>query len=128
MCKYIDYLLLESYMLDSDPTHLYHEPFYEDNKNNFAPKLLAEAGRTDGFRILSLGYSEGPEEFELKNTLLGKSDKGIDILMEELRQAHEEAGLSHYITDAGITLANDFLSAHREKSDDNPPCLVQYGQ
>lgn len=119
--EYVDYLLFESYMLDSDPTHLYYKPFFEDNKNNFVPKLTAEAGRPDGFRILSLGYAEGPEEFELKNTLLGKSDVGMDILMEDLNQAYEEAGLSHYITDGGVMLVNDFVLAHKVKEDDSPP-------
>ena len=34
--------------------------FYPDNRFNFAPKLMAEANRPDGFRVLSLGYAEGP--------------------------------------------------------------------
>lgn len=113
--EYVDYLLFESYMLDSDPTRLYYEPFFKDNKNNFTPKLTAEADRPDGFRILSLGYAEGPEEFELKDTLLGKSGVGLDILMEDLNQSHEEAGFSHYITDQSVTMANDFVLSHKEK-------------
>lgn len=119
--EYVDYLLFESYMLDSDSSRLYYEPFFEDNKNNFVPKLAVEAGRPDGFHILSLGYAEGPEEFELKNTLLGKSDVGIDILMEDLNQAYEEAGFSHFITDGEVTLVNDFVLAHSRKEDHSPP-------
>lgn len=125
--EYVDYLLFESYMLDSDPTRLYHEPFFKDNKNNFTPKLTAEAGRPDGFRILSLGYAEGPEEYELKDTLLGRSGVGMDILMEDLKQAHEEAGFSHYITDQSVTMANDFVLSHTEKKDTSPPVWCSVG-
>lgn len=119
--EYVDYLFFESYMLNSNSTELYYEPFFKENKNILLPKIAAEAGRPDGFRILSLGYAEGPKKFELKETLLGKSDMGMDILMNDLNEAWNEAGFSHYITDRDVTLVNDFVLAHKEKEDYTPP-------
>lgn len=114
---YVDYVLYESYMLDSDTTTLYNEGFHADNKYNFAPKLIAEASRPDGFQILSLGYAEGPAEYELKKTLVGESTKGLNILMEDLYQAEDEVGFMHYLTDGNVTLVNDFVIQHENKDD-----------
>lgn len=119
--SYIDFLMYESYMLDSDPSYLYNEGYFADNRNVFAPKLSAEAGRPDGFRVLSLGYAEGPEEFGLKETLVGESDAGLDILMEDIDQAQNKAGFSHYITDGGVMLVNSFVLDHSDKEDDAVP-------
>lgn len=119
--SYIDFLMYESYMLDSDPTHLYSEGYFADNKNVYAPKLCAEAGRPDGFQVLSLGYAEGPEEFQLKKTLSGESNEGLEILMEDIEQAQNRAGFSHYITDGGLMLINSFVIDHGEEEDDTPP-------
>lgn len=119
--EYVDYLFFESYMLNSNSTELYYEPFFTENKYILMPKLAAEASRPDGFRILSLGYAEGPEKYELRDTLLGKSDKGMEVLMEDIREARDEAGFSHYITDKSVALANDFVLAHEETDDVSPP-------
>lgn len=118
--KNIDYLMFESYMLDSNPAALYNENYFADNKFNYAPKLIAEAGRPDGFKILSLGYAEGPDEYELQDTLMGKSTAGLDILMNDLNEAKNEAGFSHYITNGEITLVNNFALTHGTK-DELPP-------
>ena len=64
--EYIDFLLFESFMLDSAGGYLYHEGYFHDNKNVYTPKIIAEANRPGGFRVLSLGYAEGPEEYRLK--------------------------------------------------------------
>lgn len=119
--SYIDFLMYESYMLDSDPTHLYSEGYFADNKNVYAPKLCAEAGRPDGFQILSLGYAEGPEEFQLKKTLSGEADNGLEILLEDIDQAQNRAGFSHYITDGGLMLINSFVIDHSGEEDHTPP-------
>lgn len=119
--QYIDFLMFESYMLDSSQTSLYNKSFFADNKYNYAPKIIAEAGRPDGFKILSLGYAEGPTKYKLKDTLLGKSKTGLKILMEDMKQAQNEAGFSHYITDSDITLVNNFVLTHKDKSDTVPP-------
>lgn len=119
--KYIDFLLYESYMLDSSSEVLYHEGYFQENKNVYAPKITAEANRPAGFRVLSLGYAEGPEEYRLKETLLGKSEAGLDILIEDMNQAQNEAGFSHYITDGALLMANDFVLEHEEETDLLPP-------
>lgn len=118
--QHIDFLMYESYRLDSNTTSLYYESFFLDNKNMYAPKIMAEANRPDGFKVLSLGYAEGPEEYQLKDTLLGKSNVGLDILMEDINEA-QSVGFSHYITDGGVTMVNDFVLQHSEEKDIDPP-------
>ena len=118
--KNIDFLLFESYMLDSNFDKLYEEGYYAENKFSCAPKIMAEAGRPDGFRVLSLGYAEGPAEYRLIETLLGKSDVGLGILLEDMNEA-QNAGFSHYITDAKVELVNDFVITHEDKTDTSPP-------
>ncbi|RKJ77329.1 hypothetical protein D7X33_12195 [Butyricicoccus sp. 1XD8-22] len=119
--RYVDFLMYESYMLDSNTAFLYVDAYFADNKNVFAPKISAEAGRPDGFRVLSLGYAEGPEEYQLKETLAGHSDAGRSILLEDMEQAQDQAGFSHYITDGSLTLANDFVLEHTNPEDASPP-------
>lgn len=118
---YVDFLLYESYMLDSNTDNLYYEGYFADNKNVYAPKICAEANRPDGFKVLSLGYAEGPEEFQLKKTLSGESTAGLDILMADIEETENRVGFSHYITDATVTLVNDFVLDHGEREDRLPP-------
>lgn len=118
--EYIDYLFFESYMLDSDSTALYNDSFLADNKFNYIPKLMAEAGRPDGFKILSLGYAEGPDAYQLKETLVGNSITGLDILLQDMNEA-QKVGLSHYITNGRLTLVNDFVLIYQEEEDNTPP-------
>ncbi len=117
---YVDYVMYESYHLDSNSGTLYFEGYANDNRYNYAPRLVAEASRPDGFQVLSLGYAEGPEEYHLKETLLGNSEAGLDVLKEDMSVA-EEAGFMHYITDGGVVLVNDFVIKHEEKYDDDDP-------
>ncbi|MCR9246323.1 MAG: hypothetical protein NXI31_14925 [bacterium] len=104
--EHVDLVLVESYRLDSSHAHQYHAYFSADNKHNFAPKLLAEAGRPDGFRVLSLGYAEGPGIEH--GTLLGQSMVGFSTLVEDVVEAQLTAGFAHYLTDAGVALPNRF--------------------
>ena len=53
---YIHALLVESYYLDSNPANTGVSPYFGDNKNNFAQKIIAEANRPDGFTVFSLDY------------------------------------------------------------------------
>ena len=85
------------------------------------PKIMAEANRADGFRVLSLGYAEGPESSMLKETLLGKSTVGMSSLLTDIEEAQDIAGFSHYITDASITLVNDFVKENTEETDTAAP-------
>ena len=119
--QYVDLLLFESYMLDANSSTLYSDMFFSDNRNVYAPKLNAEAGRPDGFRILSLGYAEGPEEYRLKEALTGESDTGLDILLRDMEEAQDIAGFSHYITDVSLSMANDFVLEHRSGVDTQSP-------
>ena len=119
--QYVDYVMYESYHLDSNTNTLFYEGYAADNRYNYAPKLIAEASRPDGFQVLSLGYAEGPEEYHLKDTLFDKSEDGLDILMEDMNLAVEEAGFMHYITDGGVVLVNDFVLNHESKTDLTAP-------
>ena len=53
---FIHALLVESYYLDSNPANTGVSPYFGDNKNNFAPKIIAEANRPDGFTVFALDY------------------------------------------------------------------------
>lgn len=117
---YVDYVMYESYHLDSNTGTLYFEGYANDNQYNYAPKLVAEASRPDGFQVLSLGYAEGPSEYHLKETLFGESTDGLEILMEDMNVA-EEAGFMHYITDGGVTMVNDFVITHQTEEDATAP-------
>ena len=51
----IDFLLFESFRLNSNTSEQWNAVEYPDNRYNIAPKVMAEANRPDGFRVLSLG-------------------------------------------------------------------------
>ena len=118
--QYVDYVMFESFMLDSNPGSAMNENFYLDNRYVYAPKLVAEASRPDGFQIVSLGYAEGPAELQLKETLLENSTVGMDVLMADLNEA-ESLGFMHYITDGYVTMTNDFVIHHEDKDDNEMP-------
>ena len=118
--EYVDYVMYESYHLDSNSDVLFYEGYSADNRYNFAPRLVAEASRLDGFQVLSLGYAEGPEEYHLKDTLFNNSEDGLEVLLEDMNIA-EEAGFMHYITDGSVTMVNDFVIDHEETEDSAPP-------
>ncbi len=118
--QYVDYVMFESYHLDSNTDVLFYEGYSADNRYNYAPRLVAEASRSDGFQVLSLGYAEGPEEYHLKDTLYNNSEDGLSILMEDMNIA-EESGFMHYITDGSVTLVNDFVIDHQETEDTTAP-------
>ena len=117
----IDYLFFESYMMDSNPEQLYNKGFFADNKYNQLPKLAAESCCADGFTVLSLGYAEGPEEYDLKKTLVGKSDKGLGVLIGDVSEAENSAGFSHYITDGQLTMLNNFVLKYHTTEDEDEP-------
>jgi len=119
--KELDYVLFESYRLDSNTSKLYNSSFFLDNKFSVTPKLMAEANRPGGFQVLSLGYAEGPKGQISARTLLGKSSLGIKTLKEDIVQAQDLAGFRHYITDRNLTLANSFVLNNDKKVDRSPP-------
>jgi hypothetical protein len=117
----LDFVLFESYRLNSGATRNPDPFFYPDNRYNLAPRLLAEANRPDGFRVLSLGYAEGPADQMAEDTLVGTSTLGYDSLLEDIRVSERLAGFRHYLTDARVRLVNRFVASHADRSDTTPP-------
>jgi hypothetical protein len=115
----VDLLLFESYRLNSNSFETFNPYFFADNKFNIAPKLMAEANRPDGFTVISLGYAEGPGID--RNTLLGTSTVGAAELQRDVDEAERLAGFRHYITDAGVALANAFVRDLPRAVDGAPP-------
>ena len=114
----IDFAFFESYRLGSRPTP---GSFHLDNRFNVAPKLMAEANRPDGFTVLSLGYAEGTGLPGAVDTLLGKTNVGLDSLLEDIRVSQTLAGFRHYMTNAQISLVNTFVHDHSKLDDLAPP-------
>lgn len=110
----VDYVLFESFRLNSNAGQTYDPVYYPDNRYNYAPKLMAEANRPDGFRVLSLGYAEGPGI--AYDTLLGTSTAGYDELLEDVRVSEMEVGFRHYLTSAGVDFLNVFTKTHSNTS------------
>ncbi len=115
----IDFLMFESYRLDSDPSAAFNAAFFRDNKHAYMPKIMAEAGRADGFKVLSLGYAAGSET--PTDTLTGRSQQGMASFLEDIRETEEIAGFNHYITDGGVLLVNDFVRTYANINDTDPP-------
>jgi hypothetical protein len=117
-----DLLLFESYRLDNARDENNPHPyFYPDNRHNVAPKLMAEANRSDGFRVLSLGYAEGPPDRMSSATLVGLSTLGLESLLEDIRVTQELAGFRHYLTDRPLEVFNTFVRDHAVWEDRVPP-------
>ena len=53
---YINAMLFESYMLDSDINHTGISPYFFDNHKSVMPKLMSEANRPDGFTVTGMDY------------------------------------------------------------------------
>jgi hypothetical protein len=117
----IDFVLFESFRLNSDTTELWDPIHYPDNRYNVAPKLMAEANRPDGFKVLSLGYAAGPADQMSSLTLVGQSTVGLDDLMEDIQVTQDLQGFRHYLTDAAVSLVNDFVLTHASLDDHDPP-------
>jgi hypothetical protein len=119
----IDLFLFESYRMDSDSTHVFHPTFFPDNKFNYAPKIMAEANRADGFRVISLGYANGWNGAKPGidiNTLTGTSAVGYTELMTDIQEALS-VGFRHYLTDAAIKTVNSFVKNNAVLADTTPP-------
>ncbi len=117
---YVDYVVFESFRMDSSPSAVFSPLTFADNSNNFAPKIAAEAGRPDGFVVLGLSYAEGPASQISSDTLIGKSDIGKSLLFEEL-SLYNRFGFIPYITNGWITLVNDFAKNNGFMKDTFPP-------
>jgi hypothetical protein len=119
----IDLFLFESYRMDSNSTQIFDPYFFPDNKFNYAPKLMAEANRADGFKVLSLGYADGwggPKLGIDINTLTGGSSVGFSELLTDIQEALA-VGFRPYLTDATVTLINPFVKTNANLTDTTPP-------
>lgn len=117
---WVDYVMFENYRLDTSEARLFSEDLFADNKFNYAPKLQAEAGRPDGFYVLSLDYAEGPAEYELAQTIQGSSRAGLDALLTDIQEANQ-VGFSHYIADRNLAALNHFVRDHGNRQDKTAP-------
>ncbi|OQB15161.1 MAG: hypothetical protein BWY15_00531 [Firmicutes bacterium ADurb.Bin193] len=117
---YIDYLMFESFRLDSSSSAAFNPLFFADNSNYYAPKIAAEASRPDGFTVLGLSYAEGPSDIISSDTLLGKSQTGLALLQEEI-ELYKKFGFIPYITNGWVTLVNSFAKPFINDSDFSPP-------
>ncbi|MFA5812421.1 MAG: fibronectin type III domain-containing protein, partial [bacterium] len=118
----IDLGFFESYYRGND--ELLVSPFFLDNKYNVVPKLMAEANRPDGFRMLSLGYADGfngPKPgIDIRTLSGGGVTEGYDLLMTDLQEAME-VGFRHYITSADVNYVNSFVKNNEDLTDTTPP-------
>ncbi len=115
----IDFILFESFRLNSNSGQQFDPVEYPDNRYDVAPRLMAEANRPDGFRVLSLGYAEGPGMSTA--TLTGGSQAGMQSLIEDIHVTQELNGFRHYLTDAQVRLVNDFVAKHSDLTDHAAP-------
>lgn len=118
----IDIGFFEGYYLDNDTSPMASQ-YFTKNKYHVAPKLMAEANRPDGFKMLSLGYANGfdaPKPGIDIQTLLGSSNNGFDILMDDVREALA-VGFRHYITSASVDFVNSFVKNNADMTDTTPP-------
>lgn len=117
----VDLVLFESFRLNSNAFEGINPIHYADNRHNVAPKLMAEANRPDGFRVVSLGYAEGPPNQMSREALWGTSTLGFNHLLEDIRVCEQENGFRHYISDGHVVVVNDFVRAYAERSDSKAP-------
>ena len=118
----IDIGYFESYYLDNDSLTTV-SPYFPDNKYNMTPKIMAEANRPDGFKMLSLGYANGfeaPKPGLDVQTLLGNLTTGFETFMDDIGEAYS-AGFRHYITNANVDLVNSFVKDNVTLDDISPP-------
>ena len=114
-------MLFESFRLNSSDSEQWNDIQYPDNRYNIAPKLMAEANRPDGFKVLSLGYAEGPATQISPATLTGGSSLGMGSLLEDIHEAQDVVGFRHYLTDKLVHLVNDFVATYGNLDDHDPP-------
>jgi hypothetical protein len=54
-------------------------------------------------------------------TLVGQSSLGFDSLLEDIRVTEQENGFRHYLSNARVTLVNDFVRTHANRAASAPP-------
>ncbi len=119
----IDLGFFESYYLGNNSSTV-TSPFFDDNRYNVAPKIMAEANRPGGFKVLSLGYANGFDApkagIDIQTLLSGPTGLGYNILMNDVLYA-QEAGFTPYITSASVDFMNSFVKNNISLIDTTPP-------
>jgi hypothetical protein len=75
---------------------------------------MAEAGRPDGFKVISLGYVAGPNMTTA--TLFNQSTVGYATMMTDISVTEEVVGMRHYLTAALVDVPNTFVMVHSNTS------------
>lgn len=70
------------------------------------PQLLDYA---DGFRVLSLGYAEGPNGDLMKKALDGEQNEASKMLLADVQEVND-LGVVHYISNAQVAAIDTFGS------------------
>ncbi len=119
----IDLGFFESYYLDNNSTTVV-SPFFDDNRYNVAPKIMAEANRPNGFKVLSLGYANGFDApktgIDIQTLLIGPTGPGFGTLVDDVTFA-QEVGFFPYITSASVDFMNSFVKNFTSRIDTVPP-------
>ena len=99
-------------------------PYFLDNKYNVAPKIMAEANRPDGFKMLSLGYANGFDApkpgIDVQTLLTGSTGLGFDILLTDVNEALA-VGFLPYTTSASVDFVNSFAKNNMPLTDLTAP-------
>ena len=107
---YVDFVLFESFRKAGDTMAQSNTAPFNDNKYNYAQKLLAEADRADGFRTLSLDYAHEAKSFNYKQALrLKPAARAPQALLDDIEEAYVRLGMIHYISDWTLTDLNTFV-------------------
>lgn len=103
---YIHASLFESYLLDSSfSTNI--SPYFDDNKNNYAPKMIAEANRPDGFTIFCLDYQQ---------------NRGTALYDRAIRETIVSNGWVEYLSpDGAIDKVGTYVRLHPPAADTAAP-------
>jgi hypothetical protein len=99
--EYVDYVMFESYRLDSNEAVAINDRFYRENRDRIRQLLMVEARRSNGFQVLSLGYAEGPG-----------AEGEVDADIAEATAS----GFVHYITNSALTTIRSETLFVREAS------------
>lgn len=113
----VDFVLFESLRLNSNAHETWNPIHFPDNRHHLAPKVAAEAGRPDGFQVISMGYAEGPGIDP--NTVKTGSGPGLETLIEDIHVA-QASGFRHFLTGAHVR-ATEFVRNAAVFDDADPP-------
>ena len=112
----VDFVMFESYRLDSSTEVAYTPTFYRENSKRIRQSVMVESA-VHGFQVLSLGYDAGPGA----DGRVGSAEIQLDI------QEATDSGFIHYITDPPITEITLHTRDTRRRPDEDPPRWTSTG-